>query len=43
VHAGESGEPGPGGSPLDEGLKTIDSMLKEEYTKREEAGHGSAE
>jgi transposase InsO family protein len=30
-------EPLPGESPLDKGLKKIDSMLKEEYTKAQEA------
>jgi len=36
VHAGQSGEPGPGDTTLDQGLKKIDTMLKNEYNKEKE-------
>jgi hypothetical protein len=36
VQAGHTEEPGPGESPLDEGLKKIDTMLESEYNKDKE-------
>jgi transposase InsO family protein len=43
AEAGLRGERIPGQSPLDTGLKKIDTMLESEYNKEKEAGHGAAE